>query len=288
MLAYSSISQAGYMLIGIAIGTAPALTGATIQIFAHVLMKGGAFLVVAGGGGPRYRSPHRRLEGARDPAPPARGGVRPDAPVARGRPPHDRVRLEVRPLLGGGPGAGLLRLARGGRSAQQRALRVLLRPRPEGPLLRPESVDGTRHPGSRRPCRSRTRCRRGASATGGRSRSASSRSSSWRSGSTRSRCSARSSRRPSTSWRSEPRRWTASTSSSVGAGPAGSLAARSAAESGRPDAAARPSARARRPGPVRRVRALAARNWRTCSTARSSSTVRSTSPPPRSSGRPSG
>jgi proton-translocating NADH-quinone oxidoreductase chain N len=48
MLAYSSISQAGYMLIGVTIGTAPAITGATMQIFAHVLMKGGAFLVVAG------------------------------------------------------------------------------------------------------------------------------------------------------------------------------------------------------------------------------------------------
>ena len=48
MLAYSSISQAGYMLIGIAIGTSPALAGATLQMFAHVFMKGGAFLVVAG------------------------------------------------------------------------------------------------------------------------------------------------------------------------------------------------------------------------------------------------
>ena len=47
MLAYSSISQAGYMLIGIAIGTAPALAGATLQVFAHVFMKLGAFLVVA-------------------------------------------------------------------------------------------------------------------------------------------------------------------------------------------------------------------------------------------------
>ncbi|MGD0249656.1 MAG: NADH-quinone oxidoreductase subunit N [Thermoplasmata archaeon] len=46
MLAYSSISQAGYMLIGIAVGTAPALAGATLQIFAHVFMKTGAFLVV--------------------------------------------------------------------------------------------------------------------------------------------------------------------------------------------------------------------------------------------------
>ncbi len=48
MLAYSSISQAGYMLIGVAIGTAPALAGATLQMFAHVFMKGAAFLLVAG------------------------------------------------------------------------------------------------------------------------------------------------------------------------------------------------------------------------------------------------
>ena len=47
MLAYSSISQAGYILIGITIGTAPALAGATLQVLAHVLMKSGAFLVVA-------------------------------------------------------------------------------------------------------------------------------------------------------------------------------------------------------------------------------------------------
>ncbi len=46
MLAYSSISQAGYMLIGIVIGTAPAIGGATLQVLAHVLMKTGAFLVV--------------------------------------------------------------------------------------------------------------------------------------------------------------------------------------------------------------------------------------------------
>ncbi len=48
MLAYSSISQSGYMLIGLAVATAPAITGATLQIFAHVFMKAGAFLVVAG------------------------------------------------------------------------------------------------------------------------------------------------------------------------------------------------------------------------------------------------
>ncbi|HTT34628.1 MAG TPA: NADH-quinone oxidoreductase subunit N [Thermoplasmata archaeon] len=48
MLAYSSISQAGYLLLGIAVGTAPALAGATFQALAHVFMKAGAFLVVAG------------------------------------------------------------------------------------------------------------------------------------------------------------------------------------------------------------------------------------------------
>lgn len=47
MLAYSSISQAGYMLLGLAVGTAPAIAGATLQVFAHVFMKLGAFLVVA-------------------------------------------------------------------------------------------------------------------------------------------------------------------------------------------------------------------------------------------------
>jgi NADH:ubiquinone oxidoreductase subunit 2 (subunit N) len=46
LLAYSSISQAGYMLIGLSVATAPALAGATLQIFAHVFMKTGAFLVV--------------------------------------------------------------------------------------------------------------------------------------------------------------------------------------------------------------------------------------------------
>ncbi|HKS59456.1 MAG TPA: NADH-quinone oxidoreductase subunit N [Thermoplasmata archaeon] len=57
LLAYSSISQAGYMLIGVAIGTGPALAGAGLQVFAHVFLKAGAFLVVAAvtaiGVGPR-------------------------------------------------------------------------------------------------------------------------------------------------------------------------------------------------------------------------------------------
>ncbi len=48
MLAYSSISQAGYMLIGIVVATSPAIAGATMQMFANVFMKTGVFLVVAG------------------------------------------------------------------------------------------------------------------------------------------------------------------------------------------------------------------------------------------------
>jgi len=47
MLAYSSISQAGYMLIGVVVGTSPAVAGATMQMFASVFMKTGTFLVVA-------------------------------------------------------------------------------------------------------------------------------------------------------------------------------------------------------------------------------------------------
>jgi proton-translocating NADH-quinone oxidoreductase chain N len=46
MLAYSSISQAGYMLIGLAVATSPAVSGAVLLIFAHVFMKAGAFIVV--------------------------------------------------------------------------------------------------------------------------------------------------------------------------------------------------------------------------------------------------
>jgi proton-translocating NADH-quinone oxidoreductase chain N len=44
MLAYSSIAQIGYMLVGIAVGTQTGLTGTFLQFFNHALMKGGAFL----------------------------------------------------------------------------------------------------------------------------------------------------------------------------------------------------------------------------------------------------
>lgn len=46
MLAYSSIAQAGYILIAMAVMTDYALTGAMFHMFTHVFMKGGAFLIV--------------------------------------------------------------------------------------------------------------------------------------------------------------------------------------------------------------------------------------------------
>lgn len=46
MLAYSSIAQAGYILIVMAVMSEYALTGGIFYMFAHVFMKGGAFLVV--------------------------------------------------------------------------------------------------------------------------------------------------------------------------------------------------------------------------------------------------
>jgi len=47
MLAYSSIAQAGYILIAIAVGTEFALTGGIFHIMTHAFMKGGAFIIVA-------------------------------------------------------------------------------------------------------------------------------------------------------------------------------------------------------------------------------------------------
>ncbi len=44
MLAYSSIAQVGYMLVGIAVGTQTGLTGTFLQFSNHALMKGVAFL----------------------------------------------------------------------------------------------------------------------------------------------------------------------------------------------------------------------------------------------------
>jgi len=46
MLAYSSIAQAGYILIVMAVMSEYALTGGLFHMFTHVFMKGGAFLIV--------------------------------------------------------------------------------------------------------------------------------------------------------------------------------------------------------------------------------------------------
>lgn len=47
MLAYSSIAQAGYILIALAVMSQYAMQGAMFHMFTHVFMKGGAFIIVA-------------------------------------------------------------------------------------------------------------------------------------------------------------------------------------------------------------------------------------------------
>ena len=47
MLAYSSVAQAGYIMIALAIMSQYATTGALFHMFTHVVMKGGAFIMVA-------------------------------------------------------------------------------------------------------------------------------------------------------------------------------------------------------------------------------------------------
>lgn len=46
MLAYSSIAQVGYMVLGVAMATEAGLTGGIIHIFNHALMKGSLFMAV--------------------------------------------------------------------------------------------------------------------------------------------------------------------------------------------------------------------------------------------------
>jgi proton-translocating NADH-quinone oxidoreductase chain N len=59
LLAYSSIAQVGYMLVGLAVGTQLGLVGTTLHILNHALMKGTAFLCV---GAIIYRIGARQLE----------------------------------------------------------------------------------------------------------------------------------------------------------------------------------------------------------------------------------
>lgn len=46
LLAYSSVAQIGYMVVGLGIATETGLTGSIVHIFNHALMKGGLFLVM--------------------------------------------------------------------------------------------------------------------------------------------------------------------------------------------------------------------------------------------------
>lgn len=46
LLAYSSVGQVGYMILGIAIGNAPGLAGGIIHMFNHALTKGGLFMAM--------------------------------------------------------------------------------------------------------------------------------------------------------------------------------------------------------------------------------------------------
>ena len=48
ILAYSSVSQIGYMTLGVALANAQGLTAAIVHMFNHGLIKGGLFLAVGG------------------------------------------------------------------------------------------------------------------------------------------------------------------------------------------------------------------------------------------------
>jgi len=46
LLAYSSVAQVGYMIVGLSLANQTGLTGGIVHLFNHALMKGGLFLVV--------------------------------------------------------------------------------------------------------------------------------------------------------------------------------------------------------------------------------------------------
>ena len=48
MLAYSSVAQVGYMILGISIGTAAGVSAGLLHLFNHALIKGALFMAVAG------------------------------------------------------------------------------------------------------------------------------------------------------------------------------------------------------------------------------------------------
>ena len=47
MLAWSSVAQIGYMVLGLALANESGLTGGLVHLFNHALMKSGLFLVLA-------------------------------------------------------------------------------------------------------------------------------------------------------------------------------------------------------------------------------------------------
>jgi multicomponent Na+:H+ antiporter subunit D len=59
LLAYSSVAQIGYMILGISFGSVTGLTGATLHMFNHALMKGALFMAL---GSMVYRLESSRLE----------------------------------------------------------------------------------------------------------------------------------------------------------------------------------------------------------------------------------
>jgi multicomponent Na+:H+ antiporter subunit D len=46
LLAYSSVAQIGYMVLGISLGSVAGLTGGIVHLFNHAMMKGGLFLAL--------------------------------------------------------------------------------------------------------------------------------------------------------------------------------------------------------------------------------------------------
>ena len=56
LVAYSSISHMGYVMLGIAAGTTAGITGAAVQMFSHGLIAGLLFLLV----GAVYERAHTR------------------------------------------------------------------------------------------------------------------------------------------------------------------------------------------------------------------------------------
>jgi multicomponent Na+:H+ antiporter subunit D len=48
MLAYSSVAQVGYMILGVSIGTAAGISAGLLHLFNHALMKGALFMAIAG------------------------------------------------------------------------------------------------------------------------------------------------------------------------------------------------------------------------------------------------